>query len=56
MRVVKVKVRFCGRSSSLDDFKFVTSLIFVIDIAISSVLVELYSRHNILKLFVQISW
>ena len=50
----RVKVRFRGRSSSLDDFEFVASLLCVTGATLSNVLVEF--RGSALELFVQISW
>ena len=52
----RVKVRFHGRSSTLDDFEFVASLLFVTGAALSSVLVEFRCRRGTLELFVHISW
>ena len=50
----RVKVGFCGRSSSLDDFEFVASLLCVAGAALSSVSVEIHGRRDTLELFVQI--
>ena len=44
----RVKVGFCGRSSSLDDFEFVASLLCVTGAALSSVLVEFRGRRDTL--------
>ena len=50
------KVGFPGRSSTLDDFEFVASLLCVTGAAVSSVLVEFRGRRSAVGLFVQISW
>ena len=52
----RVKAGFRGRSSSLDDFEFVASLLCVTGAALSSVLVEFRGKRCTLELFVQISW
>ena len=52
----RVKAGFRGRSSSLDDFEFVASLLCVKGAALSSVLLEFHGRRCTLELFVQISW
>ena len=52
----RVKVGFCCRCSSLDDFEFVASLLCVAGAALSSVLVEFRGRRGALEPFVQISW
>ena len=52
----RVKVGFHGRSSSLDDFEFVASLLCVTGAALSSVLLEFRGRRSTLELFVQTSW
>ena len=52
----RVKVGFCGRSISLDDFEFVASLLCGTGAAVSSVLVDFCGRHGTLELFVQILW
>ena len=52
----RVKVGFRGRSSTLDDFEFVASLLCVTGAALSSVLLEFRGRRGALELVVQISW
>ena len=47
----RVKVGLRGRSSSLDDFEFVASLLCVTGAALSSVLVEFCGRRSTLELF-----
>ena len=51
-----VKLGFRGRSSSLDDFEFVASVLCVTGAALSSVLVEFRGRRGTLEPPVQISW
>ena len=51
----RVKIGFRGRSSSLDDFEFVASLLCVTGAALSSFLVEFRGRRSTVELFVQIS-
>ena len=52
----RVKVGFRGRSSSLDDFEFVASLLCVTGAALSSVLVEFRGKRRTLELFAQNWW
>ena len=52
----RVKVGFRGRSSTLDDFEFVASLLCVTGAALSSVLIEFGGSRSTLELFVKISW
>ena len=52
----RVRVGFRGRSSTLDDFEFVASLLCMTGAAVSSVLIEFRGRRGALELFVQISW
>ena len=52
----RVKVGFRGRSSTLDDFEFVASLLCLTGAALSSVLIEFRGWRGTLVLFVQILW